>query len=74
VHGRRVRLLSLDDRYEPERTLANAQQLIWRDKVFALFGFRHAYGAGGAAGHPRSRYSAVARCQGLRPAGTASTA
>jgi hypothetical protein len=29
--------------------------------------FRHAYGAGGAAGHPRSRYSAVARCQGLRP-------
>ncbi len=39
VHGRRVRLLSLDDRYEPERTLANTQQLIWRDKVFALFGF-----------------------------------
>lgn len=39
VHGRRVRLLSLDDRYEPERTLANTQQLIWRDKVFALFGY-----------------------------------
>lgn len=39
VHGRRVRLLSLDDGYDPERTLANTQQLIWRDKVFALFGF-----------------------------------
>jgi ABC-type branched-subunit amino acid transport system substrate-binding protein len=39
VHGRRVRLLSLDDGYQPERTLANTQQLIWRDKVFALFGF-----------------------------------
>lgn len=35
VHGRRVRLLSLDDRYEPERAAANTQQLIWRDKVFA---------------------------------------
>ncbi|QNB08673.1 ABC transporter substrate-binding protein [Herbaspirillum frisingense] len=39
VYGRRVRLLSLDDRYEPERALANTQQLIWRDKVFALFGY-----------------------------------
>ncbi|HZG18383.1 MAG TPA: ABC transporter substrate-binding protein [Herbaspirillum sp.] len=39
VHGRRVRLLSLDDRYEPERAAANTQQLIWRDKVFALFGY-----------------------------------
>ncbi|ADJ65031.1 ABC transporter substrate-binding protein [Herbaspirillum seropedicae] len=39
VHGRRVRLLSLDDGYEPERTAANTQQLIWRDKVFALFGY-----------------------------------
>ena len=38
VHGRRVRLLSLDDRYEPERALGNIQQLVWRDKVFALFG------------------------------------
>ena len=34
-----MRLLSLDDGYQPERTLANTQQLIWRDKVFALFGF-----------------------------------
>ncbi|WP_253907312.1 ABC transporter substrate-binding protein [Herbaspirillum rubrisubalbicans] len=39
IHGRRVRLLSLDDRYDPERTVANTQQLIWRDKVFALFGY-----------------------------------
>jgi ABC-type branched-subunit amino acid transport system substrate-binding protein len=39
IHGRRLRLLSLDDRYEPALTLRNTTQLIDRDKVFALFGY-----------------------------------
>jgi ABC-type branched-subunit amino acid transport system substrate-binding protein len=39
IHGRRVKLLSLDDRYEPPLTLRNTRQLIERDKVFALFGY-----------------------------------
>jgi ABC-type branched-subunit amino acid transport system substrate-binding protein len=39
VHGKRLRLLSLDDRYEPPLTLRNTKQLIERDKVFALFGY-----------------------------------
>ena len=38
IHGRRLKLVSLDDRYEPGQTLANAQQLIERDKAIALFG------------------------------------
>ena len=39
VHGKRLRLLSLDDRYDPPLTLRNTKQLIERDKVFALFGY-----------------------------------
>ena len=39
VHGKLLRLLSLDDRYEPPLTLRNTKQLIERDKVFALFGY-----------------------------------
>lgn len=39
VHGRLLRLRSLDDRYEPELTLRNTRQLIEREKVFALFGY-----------------------------------
>lgn len=39
IQGRRLRLLSLDDRYEPAKTLANTRQLIDRDRVFALFGY-----------------------------------
>ena len=39
IHGRRLKLLSLDDRYEPPLTLRNTRQLIERDKVFALFGY-----------------------------------
>lgn len=39
VHGRRLRLISLDDRYEPALTVRNTTQLIGRDKVFALFGY-----------------------------------
>jgi branched-chain amino acid transport system substrate-binding protein len=38
VHGRQLRLLSLDDGYEPARAAANAKQLIEKDKVFAMVG------------------------------------
>jgi branched-chain amino acid transport system substrate-binding protein len=39
IHGRKLRLISLDDRYEPPLTVRNTEQLIERDKVFALFGY-----------------------------------
>lgn len=39
IHGRKIRLLSLDDQYDPAKTLANTEQLLQRDKVFALFGY-----------------------------------
>ena len=38
VHGRRLELLSLDDAYEPEAAIANTNQLIEREEVFALIG------------------------------------
>lgn len=38
VNGRQLRLLSLDDGYDPERAAANAKQLIEKDKVFAMLG------------------------------------
>lgn len=39
VHGRKVRLISLDDGYQPERCADNAQRLIQTEGVHALFGF-----------------------------------
>jgi ABC-type branched-subunit amino acid transport system substrate-binding protein len=39
IHGRRLRLVSLDDRYEPKLTLHNTRRLIDSDKVFVLFGY-----------------------------------
>ncbi|MEI8249976.1 MAG: ABC transporter substrate-binding protein [Synechococcus sp. ELA057] len=39
IHGRTLRLISLDDRYEPPRTLRNTQRLIDSERVFALFGY-----------------------------------
>lgn len=39
VHGRRISLLSMDDGYEPDRTVSNTRKLIEDDKVFALFGY-----------------------------------
>jgi ABC-type branched-subunit amino acid transport system substrate-binding protein len=39
IHGRRIRLISLDDRYEPKLTLQNTQRLIERDRAFLLFGY-----------------------------------
>ena len=46
VFGRQLRLVSLDDAYEPEAAIANSQQLIDQDRVFALIG---------AVGTPTSR-------------------
>ena len=39
IHGRQLRLISLDDRYEPRLTLQNTKQLIGRDRAFLLFGY-----------------------------------
>lgn len=39
IYGRKIRLLSLDDGYEPDRAKANTVKLINDDKVFALFGY-----------------------------------
>ena len=38
VHGRRLHLLSRDDRYEPQGALDNTRQLINEENVFALIG------------------------------------
>lgn len=37
VHGRKIRLLTLDDAYNTDKGVANAKRLIEQDKVFALF-------------------------------------
>ena len=39
VHGRRIELRTLDDGYEPSRTVPNTKKLIEEDRVFALFGY-----------------------------------
>jgi branched-chain amino acid transport system substrate-binding protein len=39
IHGRKLRLVSLDDRYEPALTLRNTRQLIGEKRAFALFGY-----------------------------------
>ena len=38
VHGRKLRLISRDDGYEPDKSIAATNQLIEQDKVFALIG------------------------------------
>ena len=38
VHGRRLELISRDDGYDPDRSVAQTLQLIEDDKVFALIG------------------------------------
>src|SRR6202035_1749848 len=38
VHGRRLKLLSLDDGYDPDRSIAQTKKLIEEEKVFALIG------------------------------------
>jgi branched-chain amino acid transport system substrate-binding protein len=39
VHGRKVKLVSYDDGYEPDRAVAMTEKLINEDKVFTLFGY-----------------------------------
>lgn len=39
VNGRKIKLISYDDRYEPEQSAAMTRKLIEQDKVFALFGY-----------------------------------
>jgi len=39
IHGRRLRLISLDDRYETKLTLRNTRQLIEQEQAIALIGF-----------------------------------
>ncbi|MFL5060921.1 MAG: ABC transporter substrate-binding protein [Xanthobacteraceae bacterium] len=38
VHGRKLKLISRDDGYEPDRSIAQTKKLIEEDKVFALIG------------------------------------
>jgi ABC-type branched-subunit amino acid transport system substrate-binding protein len=37
IHGRRIRLITYDDGYDPPRCVLNTQKLINEDRVFALF-------------------------------------
>ena len=39
VYGRKIRMISLDDGYEPEKAAANTRTLIEQNKVFALIGY-----------------------------------
>jgi ABC-type branched-subunit amino acid transport system substrate-binding protein len=39
VNGRKLELITLDDGYEPARTVPNTRKLIEQDKVFALVGY-----------------------------------
>lgn len=38
INGRKIRLISKDDGYEPNRAIANTQTLIEKDRVFLLIG------------------------------------
>jgi branched-chain amino acid transport system substrate-binding protein len=39
VHGRKIKLVTADDRYEADAAAANTTKLLDEDKVFALFGY-----------------------------------
>ncbi len=39
IHGRKIRLVSLDDGYDPARAVTNTQQLLADEGVFALFDY-----------------------------------
>ena len=39
IHGRKIQLISLDDKYEPSQTLINTRQLLNRNDLLALFGY-----------------------------------
>jgi branched-chain amino acid transport system substrate-binding protein len=38
IHGRKLKLVSVDDGYEPEKSIVGTKKLIEEDKVFALIG------------------------------------
>lgn len=38
VHGRKIEIISKDDKYEPKIAIDNVKELITKDKIFALFG------------------------------------
>ncbi|MQR00131.1 ABC transporter substrate-binding protein [Glaciimonas soli] len=39
VYGRRIEIVTADDKYEPDLAAANTKQFIEKDNVFALFGY-----------------------------------
>jgi ABC-type branched-subunit amino acid transport system substrate-binding protein len=39
IHGRKIVIVTADDKYEPELTVENTRRLIQTDQVFALFGY-----------------------------------
>lgn len=39
IHGAKIKLISLDDGYEPYNTVGNTRKLIEEDQVLALFGY-----------------------------------
>ena len=39
VNGRKIKLISVDDGYEPDKAAANTKKLIEEEKVLALFGY-----------------------------------
>jgi ABC-type branched-subunit amino acid transport system substrate-binding protein len=39
VNGRKIRVISYDDGYEPKNTVVQTRKLVQEDKVFALFGY-----------------------------------
>ncbi len=39
INGRKVRVISYDDGYEPKNTVEQTRKLVQQDKVFALFGY-----------------------------------
>lgn len=39
VYGRKIRVVSYDDQYDPPQCVLNTQKLIGQDKVFALFNY-----------------------------------
>ncbi|SFM17284.1 ABC transporter substrate-binding protein [Variovorax sp. OV329] len=48
VGGRNVRLVTLDDAYDPAKTVANVTQLIEREEATALYGFANTAGVAAA--------------------------
>lgn len=39
IYGRKIKLISYDDAYEPQKCIANTKRLITEDKVFLLFSY-----------------------------------